>query len=141
MSLVQWNPFREMEDFFTRLQRNDLPATRAGTTAWAPAVDITESPKEYTVKAELPGVKKEEVKVGVENGILTVSGTRKAEHEEKDARLHRVERSYGSYSRSFSLPDDVLQDKIAAEYKDGVLHVHLPKTDIKKAVATQVAVQ
>lgn len=141
MSLVQWNPFREMEDFFNRLQRSGVPATRGAGEAWAPAVDITESPREYTVKAELPGVKKEEVKINVENGVLTVSGERKAEHEEKDARFHRVERSFGSYSRSFSLPEDVVQDKIAAEYKDGVLFVHLPKTDIKKAIPTQVAVQ
>jgi HSP20 family protein len=142
MSLVQWNPFHGMEDLFNRLERgNVVRAGRGAGDAWTPAVDITESPKEYTVKAELPGVKKDEVKVNVENGVLTVSGERKAEHEEKDARFHRVERSYGTYSRSFSLPDDVVQDKIAAEYKDGVLLVHLPKTDIKKTTPTQVAVQ
>lgn len=142
MSLVQWNPFREFDDFLSHLTRagNVLKGQSAGDN-WLPAVDIGETPKEYTVEAELPGVKKEDVKIQVENGILTLSGERKSEQEDKDARFHRVERSYGAYSRSFSLPDDVVQDKITAESKDGVLIIRLPKTDIKKAAAKQIAIQ
>ena len=142
MALAQWNPFHELEDLMTRLQH---PAgalrARAAGDSWAPVVDISETAKEYTVRADLPGVKKEDVKINVENGVLTVSGERKSEHEDKDARLHRVERSYGAYSRSFSLPEDVLEDKISAEYKDGTLVVRLPRTDIKKVGAKQIAVQ
>jgi HSP20 family protein len=141
MALAQWNPFRELEELMTRLQRPaGAPRVRA-EDSWAPVVDISESAREYTVSADLPGVKKEDVKVNVENGVLTVSGERKSEHEDKDARLHRVERVFGAYSRSFSLPEDVLEDKITAEHKDGTLIVHLPKTDIRKAAAKQVAVQ
>lgn len=140
MALVQWNPFREMDELLNRFQRGGAVANRAGD-AWAPAVDIAETPKEYTVKAELPGVKKEEVKVSVENGVLTISGERRSEHEEKDARVHRVERTYGAYSRSFSLPENVQQDAITAESNDGVLTVHLPKTEVKRSSTTQIKVQ
>ncbi|HZR34550.1 MAG TPA: Hsp20/alpha crystallin family protein [Nevskia sp.] len=141
MTLAQWNPFRELDELMSRLQRpSGVPRVRP-EDSWAPMVDISETAREYTVTADLPGVKKEDVKVKVENGVLTISGERKSEQEDKDARLHRIERSFGAYSRSFSLPEDVLEDKITAEHKDGTLAVHLPKTDIKKAVAKQVAVQ
>lgn len=141
MSLVQWNPFREMDELLSRLQRGGLVKGRTPGDAWAPAVDISETSKEYTVKAELPGVKKDDVKVNVENGVLTLSGERKSEHDEKDERFHRIERSYGAYSRSFSLPEDVAEDKIAAECKDGVLFIHLPKAEVKKPTAKQISVQ
>src|SRR4029078_12373539 len=103
-------------------------AKEAMTVAeWAPAVDITEDDKEYLVKAELPEMKKEEVKVTVENGELTISGERKLEKEEKNKKYHRIERSYGSFVRTFTLPDTVKGDKVNAEFKDGLLTVHLPK--------------
>ncbi len=94
---------------------------------WSPLVDVTEDDQEYLVKAELPELKKEEVKVTVENGELTISGERKFEKEEKDKKYHRIERSYGSFSRSFFLPEGVNGEKIAADFKEGVLTVHLPK--------------
>src|ERR1043166_2576232 len=132
-SLTVWNPFREMDDLLTRFQRGYAPSAGvAAVTEWAPSVDIDETDKEYIVKADLAGVKKEDVKIDVQNGVLTVSGERKFEKEEKDRKHHRVERAYGSFTRSFTLPEDVLQDKIAADSKDGVITVHLPKTDIKK---------
>jgi len=141
MSLVQWNPFREFDELLTRLHR-PASATRGGTAeAWAPLVDISETPKEYLVKADLPGVRKEDLKVDVDNGVLTVSGERKSEQEDKDARLHRIERSFGAYSRSFSVPEDVLEEGITAECKDGILVIHLPKTDLKKTSTRQIAVQ
>ena len=141
MSLVQWNPFRELDELFNRLQRTP-GALKAGSDApWMPAVDISEVPAEYLLKAELPGVKKEDVQVKVENGVLTVSGERKSEVDGEGEQFHRVERTYGSYSRSFSLPDNVQADRIAADYKDGVLIVHLPKTELKQPGARRITVQ
>lgn len=97
---------------------------------WAPLVDISEDEKEYRIKAELPEVKREDVKVTAEEGTLTITGARKFEKEEKGRRYHRVERAYGTFGRSFSLPDDASPAKVSAEFKDGVLTVHLVK-DVK----------
>ena len=87
---------------------------------WSPLVDITEDDKEYLIKAELPEIKKEEIKFTVENGVLVISGERKLEKEEKGRKYHGVERAYGSFVRSFSLPDDADADKVNAEFNDGV---------------------
>ena len=141
MALVQWNPFREMDDLLSRFQRGGVPTrTRSELESWAPVVDIVESEKEYTVKAELPGVNKDDVRISLENGILTLSGERKSEHEEKDKKTHRIERSYGSYARSFVLPDDVQEEKITAESKDGVLSIHLPRSGTKKTAVQLIKV-
>lgn len=143
-----WDPFRDLGDLETRLSKifgRPLP-TNGGeketlaVTEWAPAVDISEDDKEYLVKAELPGLKKEEVKVTVEDGELTISGERKTEKEEKNKKYHRIERSYGSFVRSFTLPDVVSGDKVNAEFKDGLLTVHLPKDEKAKPKAVEVKV-
>jgi HSP20 family protein len=143
MSLMQWNPFREMDDFFTQMQRSlaRVPTVADGDTRWAPAVDISETPSEYTVKAELPGLTREQVKVTVDNRVLTLSGERKFEKEDKDEKHHRIERSYGSFTRSFSLPDDVLTEQISAECNNGVLRVRLPRSEARKAKSIEVKVQ
>ena len=104
-------------------------------------MDITEDDKEYLMKADLPEMKKEEIKVNVEDGVLSVSGERKTEKEEKNKKFHRIERSYGTFQRSFTLPDDADGAKVAAEFKDGVLKVHLPKNAIAKPKAIAVKVQ
>lgn len=106
---------------------------------WAPAVDIIEDDKEYLIKVELPEVQKDEVKVTVEGGTLCISGERKAEKEEKNRRFHRVERYYGRFVRSFSIPDDAADGKVNAEFKDGVLRVHLAKSE--KARPKQIEVK
>jgi len=106
---------------------------------WAPLVDISEDDKEYRIKAELPEVKKEDVKVTAEEGTLTIMGERRFETEEKGRKYHRVERAYGSFARSFSFPDDASPAKVSAEFKDGVLTVHLGKT--AKAKAQQIEVK
>ena len=106
---------------------------------WAPLVDISEDDKEYLIKVELPEVKKEDVKVTAEEGTLSIMGERKFEKEEKGKKYHRVERSYGSFVRSFSLPDDASPGKVTAEFKDGVLSVHLAK--IQKAKPTHIEVK
>ena len=101
-------------------------------------MDISEDDKEYLIKAELPEVKREDVKVTAEAGSLTITGERKFEKEEKDKKYHRVERSYGSFVRNFSFPDDASPAKVSAEFKDGVLTVHLGKTE--KAKPTHIEV-
>ena len=135
-ALTTWDPFRELEDWAghisSRLSRGTLGHERDAGAEWAPLVDITEDKKEYTIKAELPDVRKENVKVAVESGMLTISGERKFEHEEKDAKVHRMEMSYGSFTRAFALPEDADTSKILAEFKNGVLKVHLPKTEQAK---------
>ena len=146
MSMTPWNPFREMEDLLNQMQRNfggsvAKNASPASTAPWAPVVDISETPREYVVKAELPGLGKDQVKVTVDNGMLTLSGERKFEKEDKDEKHHRVERSYGSFARSFTLPEDVMADGIRAECNDGVVRVHLPKAEVKKPRAIEVKVQ
>src|SRR5271157_1093592 len=106
---------------------------------WSPLVDISEDDREYLIKAELPDVKKEDVKVTAEEGTLTITGERKFEKEEKGKKYHRVERAYGTFVRNFSLPDDASPGKVSAEFKDGVLSVHLAKT--LKAKPQQIEVK
>jgi HSP20 family protein len=144
-----WDPVREMEEMrnqFTRLLGERLPLARNGRieelqlTDWLPPVDITEDSKEYTIKAELPGLNKENVKVMVEGGVLEITGERKEEKEEKDKKRHRIERSYGSFRRSFILPEGCSGEKVSAEFKDGVLKVHLPKDETAKPKSVDVKV-
>jgi HSP20 family protein len=147
MALVRWDPFRELEDMSERLNRVfTRPALRTGgketliVADWIPTVDISETDGEYLIKAELPEVKKEDVKVAVENGVLTLQGERRQEKEEKGKKYHRVERSYGSFVRSFTLPESVDESGVNAEYKDGVLNLHLPKTEKVKQKTIDVKV-
>ena len=108
---------------------------------WSPAVDIIEDDKEFLIKAELPDIKKQDVHVTVENGVLTISGERKFEKEETKKRYHRVERSYGSFTRSFSLPEGADSSKVRAEFKDGVLQVHMLKSENAKPKQIEVKVE
>jgi HSP20 family protein len=107
---------------------------------WAPVVDITEDSNEYLIKAELPEIKREDVKVTVENGMLTLSGERKLEKEETGRKYHRVERAYGSFLRRFHLPEDTDPGKVAADFKEGVLQIHLPKQEAVKPREIEVKI-
>jgi HSP20 family protein len=151
MSITRWDPFRELEEVSNQLNRMFGRSMLARTTAdagkdamtavdWAPSVDITETVEEFQIKAELPEVKKEDIKVAVDNGVLRIEGERKQEKEEKGKKYHRVERSYGSFLRSFALPDNVDGAKVHAEFKDGVLNVRLPKAPATKPKAVEVKV-
>ena len=145
MSLARWNPFREFEEFFNHYPRLGKGLGGASqelmTTAdWAPAVDISETPQAYLIKAELAGVRREDIQVKVEGGQLRLSGERKFEKEDKDNKQHRVERFYGSFSRSFSLPDDADEAQIKAEYRDGVLSLTLPKREPAAPRAREITV-
>lgn len=151
MSLVRWDPFSELEQVSDRLNRifgrSEL-ARRAGEAGkdamtvfdWAPSVDVIETPEEYQIKAELPEVKKEDVKVSVQNGVLRIEGERKQEKEEKGKKFHRVERSYGSFLRTFTLPENIDDGKTSAEFKDGVLNVRMPKSAEAKPKSVQIKV-
>jgi HSP20 family protein len=107
---------------------------------WSPVVDIMEDEKEYLIKAELPDMKKEDVRLTVENEVLAISGERTFEKEEKGKKYHRTERAYGRFVRSFSLPEDADGSRVSADYKDGMLHVHLPKSQKAKSKAIEVKV-
>ena len=147
-SLINWSPLRELNDWENQVQRVLGLTPRGGnggkesmTVAnWSPLVDITEDDEQYLVKAEMPDLKKEDVKVKVENGELTISGERKLEKEENRQKFPRIERAYGSFMRSFTLPEDVRAEKVAAEFKDGLLTVHLPKDEKAKPRSVEVKV-
>jgi HSP20 family protein len=148
MTLVRWDPFRELEEVSDLLNRMFARPATARTNGketmivadWTPSVDISETDGEYQIKAEIPDVKKEDVKVTVEDGVLTIQGERKHEKEEKGKKFHRIERSYGSFVRTFSLPDVIDEEKVKAEFKDGVLNLYLPKSEKAKPKAIEVKV-
>jgi HSP20 family protein len=145
-----WDPFRELEEMQNRLTSffgRRVPLLKGGgegeeftVTTWAPRVDIAEDDKEYVINAELPGTKKEDVKVSVENGVLSISGERKTEKEEKGKKYHRVEQTYGSFMRSFTLPEGSSGEQISAEFRDGILKVHIPKDETAKAKGVDVKI-
>jgi HSP20 family protein len=137
--LIRWNPFREMEEMQSRMAALFGPdplriidpnrEERLSKTDWIPAVDITEDEKEYLIKADLPEMKKEEVHVTFEGGILIITGERKVEKEEKNRKFHRIEREHGNFLRSFTLPENTDASRITAEFKEGVLLLRLPKNE------------
>ena len=149
MAVVRWDPLRELEHMADRLNR--VMSRQEGGTLngngkevmtmadWVPTVDISETEAEYAIQAELPGVKKDAVKVTVENGVLTIQGERRQEQAEGGRKHHRIERSYGRFVRSFTLPDTVDEGKVRAEYADGMLHLYLPKAE--KAKPKQIDVK
>lgn len=147
MNIVRWDPFKDIEEMSDRLSRLvNRPLTRPGgqealvVADWTPLVDIVETDKDYLVKAELPEVAKEGVKVDIREGVLYIQGERRQEMEEKGRKFHRVERAYGKFLRSFTIPQDVEETKVTADFKDGILLVKLPKTTIAKTKAFEVKV-
>ena len=149
-TLTRWNPFAEMEDMQRGLsslfdvapfRHGSLTADRENITMpeWAPLVDIIEDEKEYLIKMDLPGVEKNDVQVSVENGTLMIRGERKAEKEEKGRKFHRIESYEGRFERSFTLPENVDAAHVNAEFRDGVLRIHLAKSE--KARPKQIEVK
>lgn len=120
---------RLFEDLFPTSERELLPTT---WTRWTPAVDIYEEPDAILVEADLPGLSKDDITVNLENNVLTIRGERKLEREDKRENYHRIERAYGVFARSFTLPSEVDPDKIDAEFKDGVLRIRMPKKEEAK---------
>ena len=150
--LITWNPLREMEEAQNRLSTlfGGFPTfpirfpKNGGSfklADWSPLVDITEDDHEYLFKADLPEMRKEDVNVRFENGILYISGERKTEREATKRKFHRVERFFGTFERTFTVPEDADATKIMAEFHDGVLQVHLPKRPMPKPKPIEVKVQ
>lgn len=149
-NMTRWNPLAEFEDILDRYNRQLTGRSAAAPanggreimqkTDWAPMVDITENKDAFVIQAELPGIKKEDVKVSVQDGVLTLQGERNYENTEDDDKRHRVERFYGHFSRSFTLPEHVDDENIQASYQDGVLQLTLPKQEKAKPRAIEVEV-
>jgi HSP20 family protein len=145
MNIVKSNPFRELEEIQGRLSRlfTEVPGRDEAFAFpdWAPPVDIQETEKEYAVTVDLPEMKKENIKVGLENGTLTIEGERRLEKEEKGKKYHRIERQYGQFVRRFTMPGEIDSAHVQAQYKDGVLKVTLPKSAaaMPKSVEVKVA--
>ena len=147
MTLICWTPIRNMTNFQDEMNRlfNEFFTTtpdrsEAGAFPWNPLVDISEMKDDIIVKAEIPGMKKDDIKVVIQDNVLTLKGEKQEEKQEKDKRYHRVERFYGSFERSFSLPISIYVDKVKAEYKEGVLTINLPKAEEAKPKGVSVSV-
>jgi HSP20 family protein len=148
VSRTRWNPFKDRDELESRLAT--LLATREPTghegkealtvAQWSPLVDITEDEKEYLIQAELPGMKKEDVRLAVENGVLAISGERKFEKEEKGRKYHRIERAYENFVRRFSVSEDADGSRVTANFKDGMLQVHLPKSVKAKQKTVEIKI-
>ena len=146
MALMRWDPFRDLNILQERMNRLFEDAGRgyrgdepAATTTWSPAVDIFETDGDIVVKAELPGMDRKDISLNLENNVLTLRGERRFEKETKEENYHRIERSYGGFSRSFSIPTTVDEEKIRADYKDGVLKIVLPKKEQAKPKQIRIA--
>jgi HSP20 family protein len=141
MSLIRWEPFGLVDDAFGRLMpstfgrwpRFAFEGNGGKAIEWTPSADISETDSEYLIRAELPAVKKEDVKVTFDDSTLTIEGERRQQKEDRTEKYHRVESFHGSFMRSFTLPENVKADAIHCESKDGVLTVHVPKAEPKKA--------
>jgi HSP20 family protein len=146
----RWDPFKELREMSDRLNRvfageplftRHAPEGQAlAGIDWSPSVNISENEKAYLVRADLPEVKKEDVKLSCENGVLTIEGERKQHKTEDNERFHRVESSYGRFMRSFTLPDNVDDKAIEATYKDGGLTVRIPKAPGRPSTARQIKI-
>ena len=153
MTLVKFNPSHELSNIEKRMRKFfedfDTPFTgdwglknwNFNSNVFTPRVDVTEDKDNLYVHAEIPGVEKSEIKINVTGDVLTISGEKKTEKRDENKNYYRVERNYGSFSRSFTLPAEVVVEKISAEYKDGVLNVTLPKTEEAKVVEKQIEVK
>ncbi len=152
MTLVKFTPARDLSNIDKKMRKFFEDFDTPFFTDWGwknfnnsnvftPRVDVTEDNDNLYVSAELPGVDKKEVKVSVVGDVLTISGEKKTEQRDEKKNYYRIERSYGSFSRSFALPAEISVDKINAEFKDGVLHVTLPKTEEAKIVEKQIEVK
>jgi HSP20 family protein len=134
MALVRWDSGREVDSLQSEVNRvfdaffgNGAPRRR-----WVPAMDLVETDDNLVLRADLPGLSRDDVEIEIKDGVLTVSGERKAEHEEKSEGFYRVERTFGRFSRSLSLPEGIDADRVAADFEDGVLEVRIPKPEARK---------
>ena len=147
-NITRWNPISEFDDLMNRynrmfgLARNDRDSKDLFSRSdWSPAVDIKETPEAFLVEAELPGMNKDDVKVTVHDGVLSIQGERSIEEDNQDSKHHRIERFYGSFLRRFTLPDNVDENSVKASFKDGLLTLTVRKAEPKEPKAIEVEVQ
>jgi HSP20 family protein len=147
MRVIKWEPFRDVDDVFDRFFAESMrrwPRLGAATQQpreWAPAADVSETDGEYMIKAELPEVRKEDVSITVQDGVLTLAGERKQEKVEEQEKVHRIERFYGSFARRFALPENADEQAIRAESRDGVIVIHIPKQRVVEPQPRQIEIQ
>jgi HSP20 family protein len=146
MRVIKWEPFRDMDDVFDRFVAESMRHWPRAATAnraaqeWAPAADVSETEAEYLIKADLPEVRKEDVSLTVQDGVLTLSGERKQEKRAEGEKLHRIERVYGSFARRFALPENADEQGITAESRDGVILIHIPKVKLVQPQPRQIEI-
>jgi HSP20 family protein len=145
MTLVKFAPMRELwrsqnrlDQIFDSFFGDTLNSVGHEWAGWAPQVDVEETPESFKFHADLPGLNKKEISISVENNRLTIKGERKTEADEKKSSFHRVERTYGTFCRSFQLPSSVQSDKVEASYRDGVLEITVPKAEEVKPRAIEI---
>ncbi len=147
MRVIKWEPFRDVDDVFDRFFAESMrrwPRVGAATQQpreWAPAADVSETDGEYLIKAELPEVRKEDVSITVQDGVLTLAGERKQEKVDEQEKIHRIERFYGSFARRFALPENADEQGIRAESRDGVIVIHIPKQRVVEPQPRQIQIQ
>jgi HSP20 family protein len=145
MTIVRWEPLRELSSLQTEMNRLfntvfDTPVADGGARRWVPAMDLVETADAFVLRADLPGVRQEDVKIEVEDNLLTVSGERAAEHESRGEGFYRLERAFGSFSRSLTLPKGIDSEAVAASFTNGVLEVRIPKPEQAKPRRIEIAV-
>lgn len=148
MNLVKWDPFSELEEVSSRLnrifgrpaEREEIDRELLKGADWTPPADISETESVYLIRADLPGVSKNDVKVSVQDGMLSIQGERRRNEEEKGRKFHRVECSYGSFARSFRMPADTDESSVKAEFKEGVLSITLSKSEKARHKAVSISV-
>jgi HSP20 family protein len=147
MRVIKWEPFRDMDDVFDRFFAESMrrwprvPAEGRAAQDWAPAADVSETEAEYLIKADLPEVRKEDVSVTVQDGVLTLAGERRQEKRVESEKLHRVERVFGSFARRFALPENADEQGITAESRDGVILIRIPKVKVAQPQPRQITIQ
>ena len=139
-TLSIWNPIHEMDELFHNRLASVLGGERVHSVAWSPVVDIEETELNYLIRAELPGLSKERVKVTVEDGVLTLSGERDLERKMEGKTFHHIERSHGTFTRSFTLPENAEAESVSANYKDGLLEIRVAKSEeaLPKSIEVRV---
>lgn len=146
MRVIKWEPFRDVDDVFDRFFAESMrrwprqSAAAQPPREWAPAADVSETDGEYVIKAELPEVRKEDVSITVQDGVLTLSGERRQEIRAENEKVHRVERAYGSFARRFALPENADEQSIRAESRDGVILIHIPKQKVVQPQPRQIEI-
>ena len=145
MTIVRWEPLRELSSLQTEMNRLfntvfDTPVANTGNRRWVPAMDLVETNEDFVLRADLPGMTQEDVKIELEDNTLTVSGERKAEHEAREEGFYRLERAFGAFSRSLTLPKGINPESVNASFANGVLEVHIPKPEAVKPRRIEIAV-